>query len=779
MGNRNCGARVISVVLLFASVRLLGIGEARAADYPQPPYNFAHPAHLHGDIRSGPVGGNEDRPILVIYPRWDDVDYPPGWDGAFVANRFFGTGFPSTTFPSVGDYFRRLSFNRLFLFPAAETQGTAFDGVVQVSVPGTKAAFFSLSSEERNKRLIQLADPSVDFSSFDSDGNGSISNMELIVNVLEAAPETPFFQGCGITRGVNSLSLDGVNLSGLLVPMNNTATNLITIIHENGHGALDMVDLYGFDVGNFDLGAATCNGPDAQLWAPNAWNKLHWGWLTPTVVDHDGYFDVRRADTTGDAFILYDPDHGPDDYFIVENRRPTAGTYDRGVADDGLVIWRVADAALGISTPIGLVRPDPRASCWDASDAIAPQRTMESPWFDGTSSNVAVRAIGRRGEVMRVYFDVRGPGVLVDTYALDSAAPRKVTAGGANVFNVPEVRNTGETGCDAFVVEPSSLPAGWTMSPGLRILCAGEANFAQVTLTPDANAAVGVYNIAVRAHSQSNASLASESPLSVEVVLRSTKFGLADLLVLAPVSSQPTFQARLVAEDDPTVGLPGIVVTFTLTGTSGTALVLTATTDANGVATATAPLLTLAPGSYSLTITTPRVGALAPSTSTVAYQVLSTRGTIQAVADQLTTRIAAATSSSVRSALTAARDELIGNHNGAATDGADDQLAAGDPVSALTKLRAALSKLMLAQTAGAGDLGQLKDLLGLSAQAIANDAAAKAVAALPSPKPSQVKTLAEIARLIAAGQAFLQAHDQLAATEAFRQATSLAVGLSK
>ncbi|MDP3157765.1 MAG: hypothetical protein Q8N23_34160 [Archangium sp.] len=770
----------MAVVLMVTTVRLFGLGgEARAADYPHPPFDFAHPSNPHGDIRSSPTGGNEDRPILVIYPRWDDVDYPPGWDGAFVANRFFGTGFPSITFPSVGDYYRRLSFNKLFLFPAAETQGTAYDGIVQVSVPGTKAAFFLLTSEERNKRLIQLADPDVDFSSFDSDGNGSLSNMELIINVLEAAPETAFWEGCGIARGVNALSLDGVNLSGLLVAMNNTATNLITIIHENAHVALDMVDLYGFDVGKFDIGAATCSAQDTQLWAPNAWNKMHWGWITPTVVDHDGYFEVRRADTTGDAFLLYDPDHGTDDYFMIENRRPTAGTYDRGVGDDGLVIWRIADAALGISTPLELVRPTASAACWDASDATAPQRTMQSAWIDGTPSNLAVRAIGRRGEVIRAYFDVRGPGVLVDTYALDSAAPLKVTAGGANVFNVPELRNTGETGCDTFLVEPSSLPAGWTMSPGLRILCAGEANFAQVTLTPDANAAVGVYDIAVRAHSQSNPSLASESPLSVEVVLRSTRFGLADLLAVAPASSQPTFQVRLVAEDDPTAGLPGIVVTFTLTGPGGTVLVLTATTDANGVATATAPVLTLAPGAYSLTITTPRVGALAASTSTVVYEVLSTRGTIQRVADQLTARIATATSASVRSTLEAGRDELIGNHNGASSNGADDKLAAGDPVSALTKLRTAVSKLLIAEAAGAGDLGQLKDLLGLSAEAIANAAYAKAVAAIPSPKPSQVRTLVEIASFIAAGQAALLAHNQLAAIEAFRQATSLAVSLSK
>ncbi len=55
---------------------------------------------------------------------------------------------------------------------------------------------------------------------------------------------------------------------------------------------------------------------------------------------------------------------------------------------------------------------------------------------------------------------------------------------------------------------------------------------------------------------------------------------------------------RPVAEDDPTAGLPGIVVTFTLAVPGGTPLVLTATTDSNGGATATAPLLALARGSY-------------------------------------------------------------------------------------------------------------------------------------------------------------------------------------
>lgn len=677
--------------------------------------DFVHAHRPHKPLMN-PVAGNEDRPILVIYIRWDDLDYPPGLDAAAVANAFFGTGLPSTTFPSVGDYFRRLSFNRLYLFPAQEWEGTYQDGVVQVTVPGTRASFFALTETARNKRALELADPYVDFASFDADGNGALSPLELVVNVLEvAAPGVVMPFGCGIARGVDDLSRDGVNLGGLQVSMNNTATNLITIIHENAHVAMDLQDFYGFDVGRLDLGGRTCNMPNPTLFAPSAWHKLHWGWISPTVVRRDGYYDVRRADTSGDAFILYDPDHGTGDYFMVENRRPTPGTYDQSVDDDGLVIWRVADSAFGISTPIGLMRPTPSAAAWDASDPFAPQRTMSAPWFDGTASNISVRAIGARGEVMRAFFDVPGPGVLVDPYPLDVAQPVKVTAAGQNLIDVP-LMNTGEAGCDTFVVEAVQLPPAWTMSPGARILCAGESTFARVTVTPDANAAVGNYAIAIRGRSMTDAAVTSEAPLRVEVVLRSTKFGLDAFLAATTTGTTTTFTSRLSAEDDPLVGVAGVPVTFTVTGPQVN-LSLAATTDANGVATATT-LLTLPAGSYTVTITSERLRESAPALATVSFEVLTVAGTIERVANELTVRITAATNPDVRAALAAARDDLIGNNDGTGSNGALHRLAASSATSALVKLRAATAHLALAESRGAGDLWRLKTLLARAAEGI-------------------------------------------------------------
>jgi M6 family metalloprotease-like protein len=492
---------------------------AAAADYPTPLPDFVHAGSPHyGEPLFTPFGGDEDRPVLVLYARWDDVDYPAGIDGTAMAQRFFGTGFPSITFPSVGDYFRRLSFNDLFLFPAAETQGTMNDGVVQVTVPGTKAAFFQLSTTARNKRLLELADPFVDYESFDANGNGSLSNAELVVNVVEAAPETPMWQGCGIARGVDSVSLDGAGFGGILVAMNNTATNLITIIHENGHVALGMKDLYGFQVGSLDIAAATCSFQDTTLFAPNAWHKLHWGWITPTVVTQDGFYEVRRADTTGDAFILYDPDKGHDHYLIVENRTRTQGSYDQGSSGDGLAIWRVADNAFGVATgydPIGLVQQS-GLDAWAADAFTNAPRTMTSPWLDGTASPLAVRAIGPRGDVMRAYFDVRGPGILVDPYAIDLAGPVDVAASQSTSFSLP-VMNTGEAD-DTFTFELADLPAGWTTSTSTQTLAPGATSSASLQVTPAPNAPLGVYTIAVRGTSTGDPAVTASATFRVRVI---------------------------------------------------------------------------------------------------------------------------------------------------------------------------------------------------------------------------------------------------------------------
>ncbi|MFI7575924.1 hypothetical protein [Micromonospora sp. NPDC049497] len=776
--------RRAGTLLVVLVVALSLATPALAGPYPSPSHDFSHPGttHVNRPLFSR-TGGQADRALLVIYIRWDDVDYPGDFDATTVARRYFGTGFPSTTFPSVGDFFRRLSFNDLFVFPASENEGMAQDGVVQVHYPGTKAQFFATPIPQRNKALLQLADPYFDYSTYDVDGNGRLDNQEIVVNMLEAEPSLPLGEGCGLTAAVDPVTLDGTNLNALLVPLVNTATNLITIIHENGHALTDMADLYGFGAGRLDFAGPTCGLPDTSLFAPNSWTKMHLGWITPTVVEADGFYDLRRADTTGDSFILYDPDRGTDDYFILENRERTPGSYDQDASDSGLVIWRVNDSSLGVATgrrPIEPMLPDGTTTpsnnyggstrdAWDPSDPDTPQRTMHREWADGTPTGVAVRAIGPRGGTIRAYFDVPGPGILVDTYPVDQAGPVRAVAGRARTIDVP-IMNTAESGCDTFFFEPVNLPSGWTMTRGARILCAGETSFARMTLTPNADAAIGTYDIAIRGWSQTNSAVVTTSPLRVEVVLRNTRLDLAGLLALAPAGSTPTFSARLAPEDDPSAGVAGATMTFTLTRDDLVAFTATATTDAKGLATVSAPP-DLPPGSYELTFETQRFGQFAPAASTVPFVIRTPTQVIQDIADHLTAMLPDVTPTA-RSALLSARDQLIGKHGGASTNGAVDALLAEDPVAALTKLSRATSYLLTAESRGASVTTELRQV-GLTGEAIARTQLARAQEA----SPASTQELERIADLIATGRSRLEAANYDEALTSFKQAVAKAASL--
>jgi hypothetical protein len=184
------------------------------------------------------------------------------------------------------------------------------------------------------------------------------------------------------------------------------------------------------------------------------------------------------------------------------------------------------------------------------------------------------------------------------------------------------------------------------------------------------------------------------------------------------------------------------------------------------------------PGAYTIeaTITDDDGDA---SSRELTVEVLSLEDAIQEVADELAELIAAATDPRVASALRSARDELIGNLGGTPPkNGALDRLQADDPVSAITKLRAAIEDLSTAESRGAGDLTVLKDLLGLVAEGIATVAYHEAETAVAPPSTGEAKALATIAALIGKGHDQLTAGQYLAACDSFRQATGKAVSLT-
>ncbi len=558
-----------AAVVVFATP-----GTAVAVAYPSPPPDFAHPGSPHSPLYSL-TGGRTDRPMLVIYAEFDDLTFnhtsPPGLDGAYMADRFFGP------FPSVADYFADDSSGQVRFMPAAESDasnnGAPNDGVVSVSIDMDKSDFLGLGLTAGQKRLLEAADPFVDYAPFDTDGNGRITQNELVVHRQDVDAD-PVGPGCATARRPDPVILDGVQLGGggnLLMVNAGTDTNLITLAHETGHAAFDMPDLYFWNVGSLDLAGPTCIRPDDTLFRLNAWQKTHLGWTAPTVITGDGFYDVPVTTGAGEAFILYDPDKGTDDYFVVENRARAPRTYDQGAGDTGLVIWRLEDdeytpngegeADLG---PEGgfilLVRP-PGDPAWDPSDPSTPERSMSLPWRDGSPSNVAVRAIPAAGPSMRVFFDVRGPGVLVDP-STPQGSPIRVDVTPEEENRPPiAVMNTGEA-ADDFVFGYLGLPPGWTSVDDGRALGDHEEGHASPVIVPAADAPTGLHQVTIAAESESDGGVRSHATFEVNVVLDRTDIAYTG--PVRPPTGEPMALSGRVTnpDDDGTPPVEGVEVTF-------------------------------------------------------------------------------------------------------------------------------------------------------------------------------------------------------------------------
>lgn len=670
------------VAALVASFVLALAGAAAAAGpYPDEPFDFAHPDDPHSALFS-PRGGTTDRPMLVIYPEFSDLTYddtsPPGIDAADMADRFFDG------FPSVADYFADDSNGELVLTPAAETDasnnGAVDDGVVSVTIDQTKDDFINWDDPDwaqQNADLLEAADPDVDFSSFDRNGDGRVTDLELVVVRVDVDPGA-IPQGSGATRRAGAVTVDDVELGGLNVAQNGTATNLITIIHEVGHALFDMPDLYFWNVGRFDLAGGTSNLQEDELFRTSAWQKMHLGWTTPTVVTQSGYYEVPRS-PAGRSFILYDPAKGTNDYFIVENRAATNRTYDQGLTDTGLVIWRLEDDAY---TPDGageaelgpeggfitMMRPDV-GEAWNPAAPGETRRTMDEEWRDGSPADVAVRAIPSAGETMRVYFDVRGPGILVDPHtARGRPLVLDVSPGEANTLPLP-VRNTGEE-ADTFRFDYDGLPSGWSTEPDVRDLDAGEDAVAEAALAPAADAPTGVREVTVVGRSETDASVTEHATFQVNVVLDRTDIAYTGE-TLGPIGDPAGFRAHVTNADDGDAPVEGADVTFRLTGPEGVQHA-TATTGADGVAAAD-PLIDLPPGDYQLTVSSQRQGKHAPATTTATYRVPTAAERVEALLDDVA---AAGLPAGTERRLTATLDATLEHLDAERTHGACNTLEA-------------------------------------------------------------------------------------------------------
>ena len=339
------------------------------------------------------------------------------------ANKIFGTN-PG----ELNHYYQETSQSKFQLLPATETYGEVNDGVVTVTVegnhpnPGSSGAFHQILKES-----LQLADPYVDFSSFDSSADGDLNRDDLQIMFLVAGYES----ASGGTPGVwaHAYCLDTVVTGEKISPPKLDGTTLMAcpssdgskgngysrfgeryvdgsdmtigvIAHELGHAtSMELPDLYDITgqtagIGKFALmGAGSWTRknsdeiPGATPIPMSAWSKIKIGWMTPTDVTISTLDVSLDANDQSNRNILKIPTLDSKEYFLMENLGITG--YNEGyysleskTFEGGVAIWHIDEGqtdckvypqlGIGIECNGWLTNADGNHKAVDLEEALLP-----------------------------------------------------------------------------------------------------------------------------------------------------------------------------------------------------------------------------------------------------------------------------------------------------------------------------------------------------------------------------------------------------------------------
>jgi len=194
----------------------------------------------------------------------------------------------------------------------------------------------------------EAADPEVDFSAYDNDGNGFVDAF-IVLHAGPGAEQTGSPDDIWSHKWVLSggaYDTDGTRIYGYLTVPEDARIGVCA--HELGHLLFGWPDLYDTDgsssgIGNWCLMAGgSWNGGGDVPAHPSAWCKADQGWVS--VVAHSSNGPVTISDVKDDHTVhrLWKDGAPGQEYFLVENRQRTR--YDRFLPGEGLLVWHIDEA---------------------------------------------------------------------------------------------------------------------------------------------------------------------------------------------------------------------------------------------------------------------------------------------------------------------------------------------------------------------------------------------------------------------------------------------------
>jgi M6 family metalloprotease-like protein len=346
---------------------------------------------------------------------------------------------------SVKEFFLENSYGGFTVTPATENQGVVNDGVIHISrgVAHPNPGKGDATAEAR--AIVEQTDPFIDYASYDTNGDNSISVKELSILIIMAGyeasfgPLTPSVWGHAFR--FPQLTLDGVNLAPYTVfgelQTNNPSQKLQATIgimcHELGHLMLDLPDLYDSDdssagIGNWGLmggGSWNANGGRAGT-SPahmSAWSKVRTNFTAAQDINsNQAGVSLAKADANEVAKRIWVDKYKLNEYFLVENRQQSG--YDAGLAAGGLLIWHVDDSQtdntnenrkwVDLEAADGKTDLDSKTNNMDDGDpfpgssnntSFDDSSTPNSKAYSGAATQIGVTSISAPGATMTADFN--------------------------------------------------------------------------------------------------------------------------------------------------------------------------------------------------------------------------------------------------------------------------------------------------------------------------------------------------------------------------------------
>lgn len=308
--------------------------------------------------RSGAALTGELR-VPVIAVRYADVDAP--FSVVSLAERLFGRSLADTV--SLSDYWREVSGGLLRV-----------DGVVTSWVPVRKPARHYLPREEYGwgrfgkvaelrRQVLEVVDPSLDFSLYDNDGPDGIPNsgdddgyVDFVVFFYATDCRAGGREGAiWPHRGAMApYETDDVGAGGgririadyVILPAQDARTcgpaHIGVLAHETAH-AFGLPDLYDYDGSSRGIGSWGLMGTGSHA-SPHSpahlgpWSKEQLGWVRYDRIRAGEPLPLPPVQRSA-RVLRHEFEDGTGRYLLLENR--AAQGSDRDLPGHGLLVWRV------------------------------------------------------------------------------------------------------------------------------------------------------------------------------------------------------------------------------------------------------------------------------------------------------------------------------------------------------------------------------------------------------------------------------------------------------